>query len=244
MDSKPVRRAVLSIHHFGTPMHVLIVEDDVELNQFIQKGLQSEGIGVSVAYDGVIGRSMINERLFDVVVLDVNMPGLNGYDLCRFMKQNWPAVPVILLTALGSLDNKVLGFEAGADDYLAKPFAFKELLFRLRALARRHPARAPMPRQLALLDLTVNTESHQVWRAGQKVTLTAREYALLEYLLLNQGKVVSRVDLLENVWDVHFNTNTNVVDVYVNYLRRKIDHVEPKLLHTVFGVGYVLRAEP
>lgn len=225
-------------------MHVLIVEDDVELNQFIQKGLQSEGIGVSVAYDGVIGRSMINERLFDVVVLDVNMPGMNGYDLCRFMKQNWPAVPVILLTALGSLDNKVLGFEAGADDYLAKPFAFKELLFRLRALARRHPARAPMPRQLALLDLTVNTESHQVWRAGQKVTLTAREYALLEYLLLNQGKVVSRVDLLENVWDVHFNTNTNVVDVYVNYLRRKIDHVEPKLLHTVFGVGYMLRAEP
>lgn len=225
-------------------MNVLVVEDDVELNQFIQKGLQSEGIGVSVAYDGVIGRSMINEHQFDVVVLDVNMPGMNGYDLCRFIKQNWPAIPVILLTALGSLDNKVMGFESGADDYLAKPFAFKELVFRLKALARRHPSRAPLPKRLELLDLAVDTESHQVWRAGNRVSLTAREYALLEHLLVNQGKVVSRTGLLENVWDVHFNTNTNVVDVYVNYLRRKIDHVEPKLLHTVFGVGYTLRAEP
>lgn len=225
-------------------MNVLVVEDDVELNQFIQKGLQSEGIGVSAAYDGVIGRSMINERQFDVVVLDVNMPGMNGYDLCQFVKQNWPAIPVILLTALGSLDNKVMGFESGADDYLAKPFAFKELVFRLKALARRHPSRAPLPKRLELLDLAVDTESHQVWRAGNRVSLTAREYALLEYLLVNQGKVVSRTGLLENVWDVHFNTNTNVVDVYINYLRRKIDHVEPKLLHTVFGVGYTLRAEP
>lgn len=225
-------------------MNVLVVEDDVELNQFIQKGLQSEGIGVSAAYDGVIGRSMINERQFDVVVLDVNMPGMNGYDLCQFVKQNWPAIPVILLTALGSLDNKVMGFESGADDYLAKPFAFKELVFRLKALARRHPSRAPLPKRLELLDLAVDTESHQVWRAGNRVSLTAREYALLEYLLVNQGKVVNRVDLLENVWDMHFNTNTNVVDVYINYLRRKIDHVEPKLLHTVFGVGYTLRAEP
>lgn len=225
-------------------MQVLIVEDDVELTQFIQKGLQSEGIGVSVAFDGAIGRSMVNERQYDVVVLDINMPGMNGYDLCRFIKLNWPAVPVIMLTALGSLDNKVLGFESGADDYLAKPFAFKELVFRLKALARRHPSRAPMAKRLELLDLIVDTESHQVWRAGERVTLTAREYALLEYLLVNQGKVVNRVDLLENVWDVHFNTNTNVVDVYINYLRRKIDHVEPKLLHTVFGVGYMLGAEP
>ncbi|MBC3787946.1 response regulator transcription factor [Spirosoma utsteinense] len=225
-------------------MQVLVVEDDVELTQFIQKGLVSEGIGVSVAFDGIIGRSMINERQFDVVVLDINMPGMNGYDLCRFIKVNWPAIPVIMLTALGSLDSKVLGFESGADDYLAKPFAFKELVFRLKALARRHPSRAPMAKRLELLDLTVDTESHQVWRAGQRVTLTAREYALLEYLIVNQGKVVNRVDLLENVWDVHFNTNTNVVDVYINYLRRKIDHVEPKLLHTVFGVGYMLRAEP
>ena len=225
-------------------MHVLIIEDDVELAQFIQKGLQSEGIGVSVAFDGVIGRSMVNERQYDVVVLDVNLPGMNGYDLCRYIKQNWPAIPVILLTALGSLDNKVLGFESGADDYLTKPFAFKELLFRLKALARRHPSRAPLPKRLELLDLAVDTESHQVWRGGQRINLTAREYALLEYLMAHQGRVVNRVDLLENVWDVHFNTNTNVVDVYINYLRRKIDNTEPKLLHTVFGVGYMLRAEP
>ncbi|RIV20027.1 DNA-binding response regulator [Fibrisoma montanum] len=225
-------------------MHVLIIEDDVELAQFIQKGLQSEGISVSAAFDGVIGRSMVNERQFDVVVLDVNLPGLNGYDLCRYIKQNWPAIPVILLTALGSLDNKVIGFESGADDYLTKPFAFKELLFRLKALARRHPSRAPLPKRLELLDLAVDTESHQVWRGGQRISLTAREYALLEYLMTHQGRVVNRVDLLENVWDVHFNTNTNVVDVYINYLRRKIDTTEPKLLHTVFGVGYMLRAEP
>lgn len=225
-------------------MNILIVEDDAELTQFIQKGLQSEGISVTAAYDGVIGRSLVNEHRFDVVVLDVNLPGFNGYDLCRFIKQNWPAVPVILLTALGSLDNKVVGFESGADDYLTKPFAFKELLFRLKALARRHPSRAPMPRRLHLHDLEVDTESHQVWRAGQRISLTAREYALLEYLMLHQGKVVNRVDILENVWDVHFNTTTNVVDVYINYLRRKIDKdANQKLLHTVFGVGYLLKAE-
>lgn len=225
-------------------MHVLVVEDDAEVSQFIQKGLQSEGISVTAAYDGMLGRAMINEQQFDVVVLDVNMPGLNGYELCRYVKQNWPAIPVIMLTALGSLDNKVMGFESGADDYLAKPFAFKELVFRLKALARRHPARAPLPQQLQLLDLVVDTRSHQVWRAGERITLTAREYALLEYLLLHQGKVVSRTELLENVWDVHFNTNTNVVDVYINYLRRKVEQVEPKLIHTVFGVGFILKAEP
>ncbi|MGG7662092.1 MULTISPECIES: response regulator transcription factor [unclassified Dyadobacter] len=225
-------------------MNVLVVEDDVELTQFIQKGLLAEGIGVSIAFDGVIGRTMVNENRFDVVVLDVNLPGVNGLDLCRFIKQNWPAVPVIMLTALGSLDNKVLGFEAGADDYLAKPFAFKELLFRLKALARRHPARAPRPKRLELLDLAIETDSHRVWRGGERVELTAREYALLEYLMLNQGRVVNRIDLLENVWDVHFNSNTNVVDVYINYLRRKVDRTEPKLLHTVFGVGYMLGAEP
>ncbi|CAG5006140.1 Transcriptional regulatory protein CusR [Dyadobacter sp. CECT 9275] len=225
-------------------MNVLVVEDDVELTQFIQKGLLSEGIGVSLAFDGVIGRSMVNEHRFDVVILDVNLPGMNGFDLCRFIKQNWPAIPVIMLTALGSLENKVLGFEAGADDYLSKPFAFKELLFRLKALARRHPSRAPRPKRLELLDLAIETDSHKVWRAGQRIELTAREYALLEYLMLNQGKVINRVDLLENVWDVHFNTNTNVVDVYVNYLRRKIDRFEPRLLHTVFGVGYMIGAEP
>jgi len=225
-------------------MNVLVVEDDVELTQFIQKGLVSEGIAVSIAFDGIIGRTMVNENRFDVVVLDVNLPGVNGFDLCRFIKQNWPAVPVIMLTALGSLDNKVLGFEAGADDYLAKPFAFKELLFRLKALARRHPSRAPRPKRLELLDLAIETDSHKVWRAGERIELTAREYALLEYLLLNQGRVVNRIDILENVWDVHFNSNTNVVDVYINYLRRKVDRTEPKLLHTVFGVGYMLGAEP
>ncbi|AXE17107.1 DNA-binding response regulator [Runella rosea] len=225
-------------------MNVLLVEDDVELAQFIQKGLQSEGIPVSMAYDGIIGRSLVNEHSYDVVVLDVNIPGLNGYDLCRFIKQNWPAIPVILLTALGSLDNKVLGFESGADDYLTKPFAFKELVFRLKALARRHSSRPLLPKRLTLLDLELDTQSHQVWRAGQRITLTAREYALLEYLLVNQGRVVSRVSIQENVWDVHFNTNTNVVDVYINYLRRKIDTVEPKLVHTVFGVGYMIGAEP
>jgi DNA-binding response OmpR family regulator len=225
-------------------MHILVVEDDVELTQFIQKGLQSEGMQVTVAFDGVIGRSLINEHRFDVIVLDVNLPGMNGFDLCQFVKHHWPAIPVILLTALGSLDNKVAGFEAGADDYLAKPFAFKELVFRLKALARRHPSRAPLPKRLQLQNLELDTESHQVWRAGQRVTLTAREYALLEYLMINQGRVVSRVDILENVWDVQFNTNTNVVDVYINYLRRKMDTVEPKLLHTVFGVGYILSTEP
>ena len=225
-------------------MNVLLVEDDVELAQFIQKGLQSEGISLTIAFDGVIGRSLVNEHRFDVVILDVNIPGFNGYDLCRFVKHNWPSIPVILLTALGSLDSKVLGFESGADDYLTKPFAFKELVFRLKALARRYSSRPLLPQRLKLLDLELDTQSHQVWRAGQRINLTAREYALLEYLLVNQGRVVSRVNIQENVWDVHFNTNTNVVDVYINYLRRKIDTAEPKLVHTIFGVGYMLGAEP
>jgi DNA-binding response OmpR family regulator len=185
---------------------------------------------------------LISERQFDVLVLDLNMPGMNGYDLCRYVKQEWPTIPVIMLTALDSLDSKVIGFESGADDYLTKPFAFKELVFRLKALARRLPARQPLPKRLELLDLAIDTDSHQVWRAGQPISLTAREYALLEYLMVKQGKVVTRQELLENVWDVQL--QTNVVDVYITYLRRKIDHVEPKLLQTVFGVGYMLRADP
>ncbi|MCA0230508.1 MAG: response regulator transcription factor [Bacteroidetes bacterium] len=225
-------------------MNVLVVEDDAELAQFIQKGLHSEGNSVTLAFDGTIGRSFVNDHRFDVVVLDVSLPGMNGYDLCHYIKHNWPAIPVLLLTALGSLDNKVAGFEAGADDYLTKPFAFKELLFRLKALSRRHSVQPLLPKRLEVADLVLDTDSHQVWRAGKRIILTAREYALLEYLLINQGRVMSRVNIQENVWDIHFNTNTNVVDVYINYLRRKIDTEEPKLVHTVFGVGYMIGLEP
>ena len=139
---------------------------------------------------------------------------------------------------------KVAGFEAGADDYLTKPFAFKELLFRLKALSRRHSVQPMVPKRLEVADLVLDTDSHQVWRGGKRIILTAREYALLEYLLINQGRVMSRVNIQENVWDIHFNTNTNVVDVYINYLRRKIDTEEPKLVHTVFGVGYMIGLEP
>lgn len=225
-------------------MHVLLVEDDTDLVQFIQKGLRAENIQVSVAYDGIVGRSLIDTHRFDVIVLDINLPGINGFELCRFIKSHWPAVPVLLLTALGSLNDKEIGFEAGADDYLTKPFAFRELLLRLRALARRSAPDAPKHRILQLADLVVDTNAHTVRRAGQSIALTAREYTLLEYLMTNQGRVVSRTEILEHVWQLNFDTNTNIIDVYINYLRRKIDKdFEPKLLRTIVGAGYRLTAD-
>lgn len=226
-------------------MTILLVEDDVSLTEFIQKGLRAEGMTVHVAYDGFIGKLMVGERPYDLVILDVNLPGLNGYELCRYIKEAHPSLPVLMLTALGSLDHKVVGFEAGADDYLPKPFEFRELVLRLKALARRRQMmQAPQTGILKLADLEIDTDAKKVSRAGQLITLTAREYALLEYFMRHTGRVVSRMDILQHVWDLNFDTNTNIVDVYVNYLRRKIDkNFTPKLLHTVIGMGYQLRED-
>lgn len=221
-------------------MKILLVEDEERLAFFIRKGMLAEGYDVEVAYDGRTGLSLFRKDVYDIILLDVNLPNTNGIELCRLIRSENEDVPVLMLTALDSLADKSEGFNAGADDYLAKPFEFQELLLRIRALTRRNT-----PKQkhvLRLADLELNLDTQTVIRAGQRIDLTTREYALMEYLMLNKGKTISRVDISERVWNLNFDSNTNVIDVYISYLRKKIDKdFSPKLLHTIIGMGYVLR---
>lgn len=222
-------------------MKILLVEDEAKLSSFVRKGLEGEGYWVDTAFDGQLGLSMALHGEYDLVILDVSLPELNGFEVCRRLRAERPQAPVLLLTALGGIAHKTEGYDAGADDYLVKPFEFQELLLRVRALHRRYHDAGP-GRTLGVADLTMHLATKRVERAGQLVTLTAREHALLEYLLLNRGQVVSRVDIAEKVWELKFDTNTNIIDVYITYLRRKIDKdFSPKLIHTVVGMGYVLR---
>ncbi|MBF9221253.1 response regulator transcription factor [Hymenobacter ruricola] len=223
-------------------MKLLLVEDEPKLASFVCKGFRNEGYEIDVAYDGQMGRSLVEQNPYDLVILDVNLPLLNGFELCRLIRANQPHLPVLLLTALDSIDNKVTGFEAGADDYLVKPFEFKELLLRARVLTRRNSEATAVKRVLRLADLELNLDAKTVSRAGQRIELTTKEYALLEYLLLNRNRVISRVDIAEKVWELNFDTNTNIIDVYVSHLRKKLDKgFATKLIHTVVGMGYVLR---
>ncbi len=223
-------------------MKILLVEDEVVVTQFIQKGIEAEGYDLRVAYDGLRGRAVFDQQPFDVVILDVNLPGLNGFELCRYVKQHSPRQPVLLLTALDGMQDKEDGFGAGADDYLVKPFEFRELLLRIRALARRGEAYAGLRHVLRVADLELDLNARTAHRAGQPIELTTREYSLLEYLMTNRNRTVSRVDIAEKVWNLNFDTNTNIIDVYVNYLRNKIDKpFGQKLLHTIVGTGYMMR---
>ena len=223
-------------------MKILLVEDEPKVASFVKKGFENEGYELEIAYDGRVGQSLIQQNRYDLVVLDVNLPYVNGFELCRLARQQPVPAPVLLLTALDSLADKVTGFEAGADDYLAKPFEFRELLLRARALTRRHQSATAAPHVLRVADLELNLDAKTVTRADQRIDLTTKEYSLLEHLLLNQGRIISRVDIAEKVWELHFDTNTNVIDVYVSYLRKKLDRGYPvKLIHTVVGMGYVLR---
>ncbi|RPD49496.1 MULTISPECIES: response regulator [Hymenobacter] len=223
-------------------MKLLLVEDEPKLASFVQKGFQNEGYDLDVAYDGQLGLSLFRQHAYDLIILDVNLPYINGFALCKLIREDNPHVPVLFLTALDSLDDKVLAFEAGADDYLVKPFKFQELLLRTRALTKRNADHAAVKRVLQIADLELNLERKTVTRGGQRIDLTAKEYALLEYLLLNRGKIISRVDITEKVWELDFDTNTNVIDVYISHLRRKLDKgFDTKLIHTVVGMGYVMR---
>ncbi|WP_138993329.1 response regulator transcription factor [Larkinella sp. C7] len=223
-------------------MKILLVEDEERLASFIRKGISAEGYEVEVAYDGRTGLALFQREIYDLIILDVNLPQLNGFELCRLIRSENEAIPVLMLTALDSLADKSDGFNAGADDYLAKPFEFQELLLRLRALTRRSGSR---PKQiLRLADLELNLDTKTVTRAGKRIDLTTREYALIEYLMLNKGKIISRVDISERVWSLNFDTNSNVIDVYISYLRKKIDKdFSPRLLHTIVGMGYILRED-
>ncbi len=221
-------------------MKILLVEDEERLASFIRKGISAEGYEVTVAYDGRTGLSLFRKDIYDIIILDVNLPQLNGFELCRLIRSENEDVPVLMLTALDSMADKSDGFNAGADDYLAKPFEFQELLLRLRALTRRSGFK--QKQILRLADLELNLDTKTVTRAGKRIDLTTREYSLMEYLMLNKGKTISRVDISERVWSLNFDSNTNVIDVYISYLRKKIDKdFSPKLLHTIVGMGYVLR---
>ncbi|MES2386913.1 MAG: response regulator transcription factor [Bacteroidota bacterium] len=225
-------------------MRILIVEDEPKVASFIKKGLEEQNMEVDVAYDGVIGRHMAQGHKYDVIILDVNLPLMNGYELCREIRRQDRQTPILMLTALSATDDKITGFDSGADDYLVKPFEFRELLARIRVLHKRSTEQAAPGTQLRIADLEMNTEQKTVRRAGKKIELTAREFALLEFLIRSKGKVVSRMDIAEKVWDISFDTGTNVIDVYVNFLRKKVDRdFSPKLIHTVVGMGYTLREE-
>lgn len=221
-------------------MHLLLVEDEKKVASFIQRGLEAEHYTVDVVHDGDAGLLRVFDQDYDLVILDVMLPKRNGLEVLHELRQRKLTVPVLLLTARDTVADKVAGLDRGADDYLTKPFAFEELLARVRALLRRG---APTPTSvLSLADLQVDLISHQVTRAGKRIELTAKEFALLEFFIRHPGRVLSRTLIAQHVWGVDFDTFTNVIDVYVNYLRKKIDtDFEPKLLHTVRGAGYVLK---
>lgn len=224
-------------------MEILIVEDEKKIADSLQKGLQELGHEVSVGYDGKIGEKLFNQQHYDLVILDINLPGINGLELCARIRKSNKQVPILMLTTFGSVPDKVEGFNAGADDYMVKPFSFDELIVRVRALLKRNTSsNVPVGNVLHFSDLEMNLDTKEVSRSGKKITLTAKEFQLLEYLMRNSKRVVSRAAIGENVWDIDFDTNTNTIDVYINYLRKKIDKEFPvKLIHTQVGFGYVMK---
>ena len=219
---------------------IILVEDEINIASFIERGLREFGHEVSVVYDGNAGWELLQNESFDLLILDIIMPGMNGLELCRVYRQRFGYhSPVVMLTALGTTDDIVKGLDAGADDYLVKPFSFQELEARIKALLRR--SKEVPVQQLVCGDLILDCTLRRARRGNMDIDLTVKEYRLLEYFLLHQRAVLSRLTLLRDVWDKNFDTNTNVVDVYVNYLRAKIDKgFEDKLIHTVVGVGYMM----
>lgn len=222
---------------------ILLVEDEQKIADTLKLGLSENGYDVEVAYDGTIGLKLFETFSFDLAVLDINLPGINGYELCKRIRHKNSQIPIIMLTALSSLNDKIEGYDAGADDYIIKPFEFKELLMKIRVLLKRTVGQnIPVGNVLKAADLEMNLDSKEVKRDNMLINLTAKEFQLLEYLLRNKNRVVSRADLAINVWDIDFDTNTNVIDVYINYLRNKIDkNFSRKLIQTQVGMGYILK---
>ncbi len=221
-------------------MRILVVEDEKKVAGFIKKGLEEETYAVDVAVDGEEGFAMAEANQYDLIVLDLMLPKIDGLEVLTRCREKKISTPIILLTAKDSVEDKVTGLNKGADDYLTKPFAFSELLARIRSLLRR--GQGETKTVLSLADLSLDMVSHKVNRNGEEIELTGKEYSLLEYFIRNQGKVLTRTMIAEHVWDYNFDTFTNVIDVYINHLRKKIDKDHPKkLLHTLRGVGYVLK---
>ncbi|SHM93735.1 DNA-binding response regulator, OmpR family, contains REC and winged-helix (wHTH) domain [Chitinophaga jiangningensis] len=225
---------------------ILVVEDEVKVANAVKQGLEENGFEVDVAYDGRMGKSLAASNPYELVILDLNLPHFNGYELCEVIRAKNNRVPIIMLTALGGVDDKMQAFELGADDYLVKPFDFRELLARIRVFLKRAGAEPTQSTQfkITIADLEIDREKKEVTRAGKKIALTAKEYQLLEFLALHKGKVISKLTIAEKVWDIDFDTGTNVIEVYMNFLRKKIDKdFDSKLLHTKTGMGYYLSEE-
>ncbi|GAB3335183.1 heavy metal response regulator transcription factor [Larkinella ripae] len=223
-------------------MRLLVIEDEPKTLQAIQQGLEESQFEVDIAYDGLIARRLALKNNYALIITDVILPGINGYELIRQLRAEGLTTPVLLLTALAETDDKITGFDAGADQYLTKPFQFSELLARVRSLTKRGTQVAMTARTLRYGGLEMNLDAKIVTRDGQPIDLTAREFALLEFLMRNQGRVLSKSEIAEQVWDLNFDSDTNVVEVYINYLRKKMDRgFDRKLIHTQFGMGYVFK---
>lgn len=227
-------------------IRILIVEDEPKVASAIQQGLEESGLHADIAYDGLMGKKMALNNAYNLVILDINLPYLNGYELCEEIRKKDPKIPIIMLTALGAMEDKIQAFGTGADDYMVKPFDFRELLARIQVFLKRSNSSeaAPKGSMLKVADLEIDDHSKTVIRGGQQIVLTAKEFALLTYLVRNKGRVVSRADIAEKIWDITFDTGTNVIDVYVNFLRKKVDKNFPtKLIHTRPGMGYIVKDE-
>jgi len=225
-------------------MKILLVEDEKKMATSLKVGLEEQGMHVELAFNGADGLNKSMTNIYDVIVSDIMMPGISGLEMCKSLRAQAIETPILFLSALSTTDNKVEGLEIGGDDYLAKPFEFKELVARIKTLNKRFQGSTTTKNLLVIKDLVLNLESRSVKRAGTDIELTAREFDLLHYFIENKNRVISKRELNENVWDIHFDTGTNVIEVYVNYLRNKVDRgFDTKLIHTVHSKGYLLKDE-
>ncbi|MCP9749181.1 response regulator transcription factor [Lacihabitans sp. CS3-21] len=223
-------------------MKILLVEDEAKTLQLIKQGLEQHNIEVDIAYDGLMGLTLAQRNPYDLLITDIILPEINGLNLCRKLRESGFETPILLLTALSTTTDIITGLDAGADDYLGKPFEFSELMARIRALTRRNKAIAAPSNILRVADLELNQDTKQVKRAGKEILLTAKEFNLLELLMRHPGRVISKVELAEKIWEITFDTGTNVIEVYVNFLRKKVDKdFDKKLIHTQIGMGYVIK---
>lgn len=221
---------------------LLIVEDELKVASFIKKGLQTQNFEVIVTETGRDAKRFFDDGLYDLIILDIGLPDMSGLEVCEYIRKKNTKIPILMLTALGTVADKLSGFEVGTDDYMVKPFDFMELLVRVKALLKRTSEKEQPSESLQEADLELDLKEKVARRDGRVVELTAKEFSLLEYLMINKGRVVSKVDIAEKVWDINFDTGTNFIEVYVNYLRNKIDKgFSTKLIHTIVGMGYMLK---
>jgi DNA-binding response OmpR family regulator len=225
-------------------MKILIIEDDQRVSELIRRGLEEQDFETDQAYDGLMGKKLALQNKYDLIITDIILPKIDGLELCKVLRQQQPDIPIIMLTALGTTDDKVEGFDAGADDYLVKPFELRELVARIRALLKRKHSAGNTNPVLKYADLEMNLNTKVLRRNDIEIDLTPKEFKLLELMMRNPERVISRVEIAEKVWDTHFDTGTNFIDVYINYLRKKVDRdFDSKLIHTKPGMGFILKTE-